>query len=60
MVSSEVLIKAHRLTKKFGSFTAVNYIDFEVYKGECVGFLGSNGAGKLVCCGQPMELVKDD
>jgi lipooligosaccharide transport system ATP-binding protein len=46
MVSSEVLIKAHRLTKKFGNFTAVNHIDFEVYKGECVGFLGPNGAGK--------------
>jgi lipooligosaccharide transport system ATP-binding protein len=46
MVSSEVLIKAHRLTKKFGNFTAVDHIDFEVYKGECVGFLGPNGAGK--------------
>ena len=46
MVSSEVLIKANNLTKKFGSFTAVNHIDFEVYKGECVGFLGPNGAGK--------------
>jgi lipooligosaccharide transport system ATP-binding protein len=46
MVSSEVLIKAHDLTKKFGSFTAVDHIDFEVYKGECVGFLGPNGAGK--------------
>ena len=46
MVSSESLIKAHDLTKKFGSFTAVDHIDFEVYKGECVGFLGPNGAGK--------------
>jgi lipooligosaccharide transport system ATP-binding protein len=46
MVSSESLIKAHDLTKKFGSFTAVDHIDFEVYRGECVGFLGPNGAGK--------------
>jgi lipooligosaccharide transport system ATP-binding protein len=46
MFSSEVLIKAHDLTKKFGNFTAVDHIDFEVYKGECVGFLGPNGAGK--------------
>ena len=46
MVSSEILIKAHDLTKKFGSFTAVDHIDFEVYRGECVGFLGPNGAGK--------------
>ena len=46
MRSSGVLIKAHDLTKKFGSFTAVDHIDFKVYKGECVGFLGPNGAGK--------------
>ncbi len=46
MNSSEVLIKAHDLTKKYGSFTAVDHIDFEVYKGECIGFLGPNGAGK--------------
>jgi lipooligosaccharide transport system ATP-binding protein len=46
MVSSEVLIKSKGLTKKFGDFTAVDHIDFEVYKAECVGFLGPNGAGK--------------
>jgi lipooligosaccharide transport system ATP-binding protein len=46
MNSSEVLIKAHDLTKKYGDFMAVDHIDFEVYKGECVGFLGPNGAGK--------------
>jgi lipooligosaccharide transport system ATP-binding protein len=46
MVSSEVLIRAKGLTKKFGAFTAVDHIDFEVYKAECVGFLGPNGAGK--------------
>jgi lipooligosaccharide transport system ATP-binding protein len=46
MVSSEVLITAQGLTKKFGDFTAVDHIDFEVCKAECVGFLGPNGAGK--------------
>ena len=46
MVSSEVLIKAHDLTKKFGNLMAVDHIDFEVFKGECIGFLGPNGAGK--------------
>ena len=40
MNSSEVLIKANNLTKKFNDFVAVDHIDFEVYKGECVGFLG--------------------
>ena len=46
MFSSEVLIKANNLIKKFGNFPAVDHIDFEVYKGECIGFLGPNGAGK--------------
>jgi lipooligosaccharide transport system ATP-binding protein len=47
MNSSEVLIKARGLTKRFNhNLTAVDHIDFEVYKGECVGFLGPNGAGK--------------
>jgi lipooligosaccharide transport system ATP-binding protein len=46
MTSSEILIKARGLTKKYDQFMAVDHIDFEVYKGECVGFLGPNGAGK--------------
>ncbi len=46
MVSSEVLIEAEGLTKRYGDFTAVDHINFEVYKAECVGFLGPNGAGK--------------
>jgi drug efflux transport system ATP-binding protein len=39
-------IKAADLTKKFGSFTAVDSISFEVGEGEVVGFIGANGAGK--------------
>lgn len=39
-------IKVEELTKKFGAFTAVNAITFEVKKGEIFGFLGANGAGK--------------
>lgn len=40
------VITARELTKKFGSFTAVDRITFEVEKGEIFGFLGANGAGK--------------
>jgi ABC-2 type transport system ATP-binding protein len=41
-----VVIKTNKLTKRFGDFTAVNEISFEVFKGEIFGFLGANGAGK--------------
>jgi len=40
------VIEAHDLTKRFGHFTAVDAISFEVEKGEIFGFLGANGAGK--------------
>ena len=40
------MIKLTNLTKRYGSFTAVNGIDLEVPKGELFGFLGPNGAGK--------------
>lgn len=39
-------IKVENLTKKFGDFTAVDHISFEVETGEIFGFLGANGAGK--------------
>lgn len=40
------VITADKLTKKFGGFTAVDHISFEVSRGEIFGFLGANGAGK--------------
>jgi ABC-2 type transport system ATP-binding protein len=43
---NNTVIKAERLTKQFGNFTAVDHISFEVQKGEIFGFLGANGAGK--------------
>jgi lipooligosaccharide transport system ATP-binding protein len=42
----EVLVRARGLTKRFGNFTAVDGIDFDLFRGEAFGFLGPNGAGK--------------
>src|SRR5919112_6585720 len=39
-------IRARDLTRKFGTFTAVDHITFDVRAGEVFGFLGANGAGK--------------
>jgi len=40
------IIEAQALTKRYGTFTAVDGIDFVVHPGECFGVLGPNGAGK--------------
>ena len=45
MNENKVII-AKELTRKFGNFTAVDHISFEVRQGEIFGFLGANGAGK--------------
>jgi lipooligosaccharide transport system ATP-binding protein len=45
-VTAGALVEAHALTKRFGSFVAVDAIDFEIAPGEAFGFLGPNGAGK--------------
>ena len=44
--SDEIVIESHGLTKKFGSFVAVNDVNLRVKRGEIFGFLGSNGCGK--------------
>jgi ABC-2 type transport system ATP-binding protein len=45
-MQNEKVITAKDLTKRFGNFTAVDKINFDVEKGEIFGFLGANGAGK--------------
>lgn len=55
------MIECHNLTKRFGSFTAVDHVTFSVAKGSIFGFLGPNGSGKStvirMLCGilQPSE-----
>lgn len=44
--NSPIAIKAEGLTMRFGNFTAVDNVSFEIHKGEIFGFLGSNGCGK--------------
>jgi lipooligosaccharide transport system ATP-binding protein len=58
-VGVDALIHARGLTKRFGAFTAVDGIDFDVVAGEAFGFLGPNGAGKtstmrMIGCASPV------
>lgn len=57
-MSDEKVISVQNLTKRFGSFTAVDNISFDVHQGEIFGFLGANGAGKTTAmrmlCGLSM------
>ena len=40
------MIQVENITKRYGNFTAVDGISFDIDEGEIVGFLGPNGAGK--------------
>lgn len=66
-IGARAAVHARNLTKKYGDFTAVNGISFDIREGECFGFLGPNGAGKtstmkMLACVSPAsggELVVD-
>lgn len=45
-LSPQIVIEVKDLLRKFGDFTAVDHISFQVHKGEIFGLLGPNGAGK--------------
>ena len=46
MYGEERVIRAQHLTKRYGQHTAVDDLNFNIRKGEILGFLGPNGAGK--------------
>jgi ABC-2 type transport system ATP-binding protein len=58
MNSEQPAIIANSLTKRFGDFTAVDGINFEVRRGEIFGFLGPNGSGKTTTIRMTLGLMK--
>lgn len=54
----EPIIKTEGLTKRYGSFTALNQLDITVNKGEILGYLGPNGAGKTTTIRLLLGLIK--
>ena len=57
-MSAEHAIAVRDLTRKFGSFVAVDHVTFEVGRGEIFGFLGANGAGKSTTIRMMCGLLK--
>jgi ABC-2 type transport system ATP-binding protein len=57
MKKSLVSIQVKNLVKKFGDFTAVNQVSFEVHQGEIYGFLGPNGSGKTTTIRMMLGLI---
>ena len=58
MNTATVVIQVHEISKRFGSFTAVDGLNFEVYRGEIFGFLGPNGSGKTTTIRMMLGLMK--
>ncbi|MFH1523717.1 MAG: ABC transporter ATP-binding protein [Chloroflexota bacterium] len=58
MKSDQPAILATNLTKRFGDFTAVDSVNFEVRHGEIFGFLGPNGSGKTTTIRMMLGLMK--
>jgi ABC-2 type transport system ATP-binding protein len=55
--AAETVIRTRGLTKRFGSFTAVDDVDLEVRRGDVYGFLGANGSGKTTTVRMLLGLV---
>ena len=57
MISKGIAALAQDLVKRFGDFTAVDGMNFEVYQGEIFGFLGPNGSGKTTTIRMALGLL---
>jgi ABC-2 type transport system ATP-binding protein len=55
---TDLAVQAENLVKKFGDFTAVDGVSFELYAGEVVGFLGPNGSGKTTTIRMLLGLLR--
>jgi len=58
MIQRDKAVEVYKLTKEFGSITAVDAVSFEVMEGEIFGFLGPNGAGKTTLIRMLTTLIK--
>lgn len=55
---SDIVIEAEKLTRRFGDFTAVDHVTFQVQRGEIVGYLGPNGSGKTTTIRMLLGLLR--
>ena len=58
MTTPGAAVEFHQLTKRFGSFTAVDELSFVVRPGRITGFLGPNGAGKTTTLRMLLDLIR--
>jgi ABC-2 type transport system ATP-binding protein len=56
--NNQTVLSAMDLTRKFGDFTAVDHINFDVNRGEIFGFLGPNGSGKTTTIRMMLGLLE--
>ena len=56
----ELIVEARDLTKRFGDFTAVDHVTFQVHRGDVLGYLGPNGSGKTTTIRMLLGLLLPD
>ncbi len=59
-MTSEVIVDARSLVKRFGQFTAVDHVNFSVQRGDIYGFLGPNGSGKSTTIRMMLGLIRQN